>query len=118
MPNQQPDLTDVFRALGDPTRMAVVETLARGRASASELARPFHMALPSFTQHLGILEDCGLVTSQKLGRVRTYQLQPQKLRRCQPLAGRRNADMWKSALINSTQFFLATKDKHHDRFSS
>ena len=46
----------------------------------SELAEPFHMALPSFSQHLGVLEDCGLVRSRKEGRVRTYQLAPQALK--------------------------------------
>ena len=46
----------------------------------SELAEPFHMALPSFSQHLDVLEDCGLVRSRKEGRVRTYVLAPQQLR--------------------------------------
>ena len=46
----------------------------------SELAEPFHMALPSFSQHLDVLEDCGLVRSRKEGRVRTYQLAPQQLK--------------------------------------
>jgi len=70
MPNQE--LTHVFRALTDPTRRAVVERLIHGPAAVSELARPFKMALPSFVQHLGVLEDCGLVRSKKEGRVRTY----------------------------------------------
>jgi DNA-binding transcriptional ArsR family regulator len=68
------ELDGVFQALADPTRRAVVERLGRGPASTSELARPFAMALPSFTQHLGVLERCGLVTSHKQGRVRTYRL--------------------------------------------
>jgi DNA-binding transcriptional ArsR family regulator len=46
----------------------------------SELAGPFHMSLPSFLQHLDVLESCGLVKSRKAGRVRTYQLTPQPLR--------------------------------------
>jgi DNA-binding transcriptional ArsR family regulator len=78
MPNQQ--LTSVFRALTDPTRRAVLERLTRGPAAVSELARPFKMALPSFVQHLGVLEDCGLVRSAKKGRVRTYALAPQPLK--------------------------------------
>src|ERR1700748_17406 len=77
MPNQE--LTGVFRALADPTRRAVLERLTRGPAAVSELARPFKMALPSFVQHLGVLEDCGLVRSKKRGRVRTYALVPQPL---------------------------------------
>jgi DNA-binding transcriptional ArsR family regulator len=52
----------------------MVERLARGPASVSELARPFDMALPTVVQHLGVLEAAGIVTSTKVGRVRTYQL--------------------------------------------
>jgi len=74
-------LVDVFRALADPTRFAVVERLGVGTASTSELARPFDMALPSFTQHLDLLEQCGIVTSHKHGRVRTYRLTPEPLER-------------------------------------
>ncbi|MBI3708131.1 MAG: winged helix-turn-helix transcriptional regulator, partial [Proteobacteria bacterium] len=64
----------VFRALSDPTRRHVLERLGRSPASVSELAGPFDMALPSFVEHLRVLEGCGLVRSEKTGRVRTYQL--------------------------------------------
>src|SRR5918996_4312447 len=70
----------VFRALSDPTRRHVLERLNRSPASVSELAAPFDMALPSFVQHLRVLEGCGLVRSRKTGRVRTYRLAPQRLR--------------------------------------
>src|SRR5690349_19782798 len=76
MPNQSVQLDRVFHALADPTRRAVLERLGRGEASVSELARPFDMALPSFVQHLGVLEGCGLVRSRKEGRVRTYRVSP------------------------------------------
>ena len=69
-------LDEVFHALGDSSRRAMVERLSRGPASVSELAKPFAMALPTVTQHLGVLEKAGLVTSHKEGRVRTYQLIP------------------------------------------
>lgn len=72
-------LDDTFRALADPTRRAVVEALGRGPASVSDLARPFSMALPSFLQHLKLLEECGLVATEKTGRVRTCRLQPEPL---------------------------------------
>jgi DNA-binding transcriptional ArsR family regulator len=52
----------------------MVERLSRGPAAVSDLARPFEMALPSVVQHLGVLESAGIVTSSKVGRVRTYQL--------------------------------------------
>ncbi len=80
MANQQAQLDRVFRALGDPTRRAVLARLSLGEVTVSELARPFDMALPSFTQHLGVLEECGLVKSKKVGRVRSYRLVPQPLK--------------------------------------
>lgn len=70
---------DIFRALADPTRRRVIERLSAGPASVSELAAPFDMALPSFVQHLGVLEASRLVTSAKKGRVRTYQIAPARL---------------------------------------
>ncbi|MPY94570.1 MAG: metalloregulator ArsR/SmtB family transcription factor [Acidimicrobiia bacterium] len=79
MPEQGAGLDQVFRALADPTRRKVIERLVSGPASTSELAEPFDMALPSFTQHLGVLERAGLVTSTKSGRVRTYELAPAAL---------------------------------------
>ena len=69
----------MFQALADPTRRAVITRLGRGPAATSELARPFAMALPSFTQHLDVLERSGLVASHKEGRVRTYRLVPKRL---------------------------------------
>ena len=64
----------VFLALSDPTRRAVVERLRLGPASVSELSQAHDMALPSFLEHLRKLEAAGLITSQKLGRVRTCTL--------------------------------------------
>ncbi|MEP6714025.1 MAG: metalloregulator ArsR/SmtB family transcription factor [Terriglobia bacterium] len=79
MPNQSARLDDVFQSLGDPTRRAVLERLSSGPAAVSELARPFRMALPSFSQHLDVLENCGLVKSHKSGRIRTYRIVPRQL---------------------------------------
>ena len=73
------DVGRIFQALADPTRRAVVERLARGPASTTELARPFNMALPSFAQHLVMLEKCGVVRSSKEGRVRRFHLAPEPL---------------------------------------
>jgi DNA-binding transcriptional ArsR family regulator len=72
-------LTDLFHALGDPTRLAVVEILSRKEATISELAAPHGMALPSFLKHVAILEHSGLITTVKKGRVRTAALAPGKL---------------------------------------
>jgi DNA-binding transcriptional ArsR family regulator len=79
MPNQSLPLDRVFWALGDPTRFAIVESLARHASSVSDLAKPFTMALPTFLQHLKILEKHGLVTTKKMGRVRTCALNGAKI---------------------------------------
>lgn len=72
-------LNSVFHALADPTRRAVVQRLAQGAATVSELAAPFDMALPSFMKHIGVLETSGLIGSSKTGRVRTCALRRQAL---------------------------------------
>ena len=73
----------VFRAIADPTRRSVLERLSRGPQSVSGLAEPFDMALPSFVAHLRVLEGSGLVRSTKIGRVRTYELVPKRLRQAE-----------------------------------
>ncbi len=74
-----PALPEIFHALSDATRLAVVERLSVAPATASELAKPYAMALPSFMQHMGVLERAAIVTSHKRGRARTYQLAPGSL---------------------------------------
>jgi DNA-binding transcriptional ArsR family regulator len=64
-------LNDVFQALADPTRRAVLGRLGKGPASISELAKAFDMALPSFMKHIHLLEDSGWIRTRKEGRVRT-----------------------------------------------
>ncbi|MDB4992934.1 MAG: regulatory protein ArsR [Myxococcaceae bacterium] len=83
MPTQQAQLDRVFQALADPTRRAVLRRLSGGSAAVSELARRFDMALPSFLQHLDVLQECGLVRSKKTGRVRTYQISPRPLQKAE-----------------------------------
>lgn len=73
-------LGNVLKALSDPTRRVVLERLSLGPAAATALAEPFDMALPSFLQHMDMLEKSGLVRSEKRGRVRTYHLSPEPLR--------------------------------------
>jgi DNA-binding transcriptional ArsR family regulator len=79
MPKYERSLDRMFHALGDASRRAMVERLVRSPVSVSELARPFDMSLPSVVQHLGVLETAGIVTSAKVGRVRTYQLAAEAL---------------------------------------
>ena len=70
------DIDNSFRALAEPTRRAIVERLSRGPASVSDLAKPFDMTLAAVVQHLQVLEESGLVRSEKAGRVRTYRIEP------------------------------------------
>jgi DNA-binding transcriptional ArsR family regulator len=70
---------NVFYALSNSTRRKVLEQLSVGPASVSELAAPFDMKLPSFVQHLSVLEQSRLVKSKKRGRVRTYEIAPERL---------------------------------------
>ncbi len=73
------ELDEVFLALSDPTRRSVVRHLGGGPASVGELARSFPMTLPSFMKHVRTLEASGLITSTKVGRVRTCSLNPDRL---------------------------------------
>jgi DNA-binding transcriptional ArsR family regulator len=80
MLNQSATLDLAFRALADPTRRVIVERLTRSPASVKELAEPLDMSLPAVMQHLAVLEDSGLVRSEKIGRVRTCHLETATLR--------------------------------------
>jgi DNA-binding transcriptional ArsR family regulator len=103
MTNQQAALDHVFHALADPTRRAVLHRLSRGPASVSELAKPFDIALPSFLQHLNVLERGGLVRSKKVGRVRTCEVVPQRLEQAERwIAGQRA--LWEGRLDRMEQY--------------
>ncbi|MFN8041172.1 MAG: metalloregulator ArsR/SmtB family transcription factor [Acidimicrobiales bacterium] len=79
MPKYVSELDGVFHALADPTRRAIVERLVSSPASTSQIAEPFDAALPTILEHLRVLERAGIVSSEKVGRVRTYQLVPDAL---------------------------------------
>jgi DNA-binding transcriptional ArsR family regulator len=95
MDNQGPPLPDIFYALADPTRLAIVGRLGQGPESVSALAAPFAMALPSFMKHLSILERSGVIRSSKAGRVRTCELQPKTLSRAEQWMAQQRA-MWEA----------------------
>ena len=98
----------VFRALADPTRRRVLSDWAGHPASVSELAEPFDMALPSFLQHLTILERSGLVRSKKRGRVRTYAI-PQADAPRRGLA-RPQRTVWEHRLDRLDQYLIELKE--------
>jgi len=104
-------IDSVFRALSDPTRRQVVERLCRSPGSVSELAAPFDMALPSFVEHLKVLEGSGLVRSKKIGRVRTYSLVPKRLRLAQDWLAKQR-DLWERRLDRLDDYLLELKEKH------
>ena len=95
------DLT--YQALGDATRRAIVERLTQGPATVSELARPLPMSLPAVMLHLKVLEESGLVNSQKLGRVRTCRVDPQMLSRAERWITERR-QMWERNLDRLGEF--------------
>jgi DNA-binding transcriptional ArsR family regulator len=111
MPNQQAtQLNRVFHGLADPTRRAVLERLSTGPAAVSELAEPFRMSLPSFLQHLEVLEGCGLVKSKKAGRVRTYQLTPKPLRAAEGWLERQRT-LWNTRLDQLDSYLANLKEQ-------
>lgn len=90
-------LDRTFAALADPARRAMVERLARGPASVSELAAPLPMSLQAAMLHLKVLEGAGLVTSEKKGRVRTCRIAPDRLSLAEHWVSERRA-AWQARL--------------------
>jgi DNA-binding transcriptional ArsR family regulator len=90
-------LDRMFSALADPTRRRMVEALAAGEMSVSALAKPLKMSLPAVAQHLQVLERSGLVTSAKVGRVRTCRVDAAQLDAALAWMGRQRA-VWESRL--------------------
>ena len=101
---------DVFYALSNSTRRKVLEKLSVGPATVSELASPFDMKLPSFVQHLTVLEQSRLVKSKKRGRVRTYEIAPERFRVAEDwLIERRQ--VWESRLDRFDEYVKQLKEK-------
>jgi DNA-binding transcriptional ArsR family regulator len=95
--NRLGEIDRVFQALADPTRRAIVERLVRAPASVSDLAGPLPMSLPAVVQHLAVLESAGVVSSEKVGRVRTVRLEPEGLRRAERWLGAQRS-LWEQRL--------------------
>ena len=96
-------LDKAFAALADPARRAMVERLARGPATVSELAAPLPMSLAGAMLHLKVLEGSGLVTSEKQGRVRTCRIAPEMLSAAERWVAERRA-LWERNLDRLGQF--------------
>ena len=104
-----PSLDLMFQALSDPTRRMMVERLSHGPASVSELAKPFDMSLPAVVQHLQVLEQSGLVRSQKVGRVRTCTIDSGVLSQAEKWINDRRIQ-WEHRLDRLGEFLVATED--------
>ena len=94
---QHQSLDRVFQALSDPSRRAIVDRLARGDASVSELARPLAMTLTAVVQHVRLLETSGLVRTHKTGRVRTCHLERDALSQAETWLSQRRT-LWEDKL--------------------
>jgi DNA-binding transcriptional ArsR family regulator len=103
-------LDKTFAALADPARRAMVEQLSRGPATVSELAAPLPMSLAGAMLHLKVLEESGLVTSTKQGRVRTVQVDPTMLATVERWVADRRA-MWEQRLDRLDEFLKEDGDK-------
>ena len=104
---------DVFYALSNSTRRKVLEHLSVGPATVSELAAPFDMKLPSFVQHLSVLEQSRLVKSKKRGRVRTYEIAPERFKVVEDwLTARRQ--LWEARLDQFDEYVKRLKDEESE----
>jgi len=97
MRRKKPNIDLVFHALGDPTRRAIVEKLSAGPLSVSRLAEPLDITLAAVVQHLQVLEESGLVRTEKVGRVRTCRIEPAGLSVAEQWIGDRRS-MWERRL--------------------
>ena len=108
--NPSAAVDDVFYALSNTTRRKVLEQLFSGPATVSELAAPFGMKLPSFVQHLAVLEQSRLVKSTKQGRVRTYEIVPARLEVAEDWLTARRRE-WEARLDRFDQYVRQLKAK-------
>jgi DNA-binding transcriptional ArsR family regulator len=111
-PDRSVDL--LFQALSDPTRRAMVDQLSLGPASVSELARPLQISLPAVVQQLHLLEASGLVSSVKVGRVRTCRMQPAALSSAEEWIAKRRKS-WEERLDRLGDYLAETTEKDDER---
>lgn len=97
MRTNEAEISRAFYALGDPTRIAIFTKLSRGPVALSELAKPFDMSLQAIGQHIQLLEKCGLVQTEKTGRIRTCSVRPEGLQRLEKWISERKS-LWQKRL--------------------
>ena len=106
-------LDAVFHALSDPTRRAIIRSLARGESAVSRLARPFEMSLPAVSKHLGVLEEANLVRREKRGRVHFCKVNPQAMMEAAEWLARYR-DFWEGR-FDALERFLASPHERRPR---
>ena len=111
MPNEMQQFDRVFHALSNSTRREVIARLAEGPTAMTVLAEPFNMALPSFLQHMQVLEAAGLVNSSKTGRTRVYQIQPQQLIEAEHWMDKHRS-IWEARLNQFDDFVILLKESN------
>jgi DNA-binding transcriptional ArsR family regulator len=116
MTNQPQHLDRLFHALSDATRRAIVMRLSQGPASVTELSKPFEMAMPTLLQHIRVLEDSGLVGTQKVGRVRTCEINQQAFSATQTWLEKQRL-IWESRLDRFEAYAasLHAKENNHGK---
>lgn len=97
MRTNEAEISRSFHALGDPTRIAIFIRLGNGPIALSELAKPFDMSLQAIGQHIQLLEKCGLVRTEKIGRTRTCSIRPEGLQRLEKWIAERKS-LWQKRL--------------------
>ena len=116
MANQSQNLDGLFHALSDATRRAIVMRLSEGPASVTELSRPFEMAMPTLLQHIRVLEDSGLIGTEKVGRVRTCEIKQKAFEATQSWLEKQRS-IWEGRLDRMEAYAasLQAKEYNHGR---
>lgn len=112
MDHDSDQLSNIFQALADPTRRAVLGELGRGAATVGDLAKPFNMALPSFMKHIHFLEECGLIRTQKQGRVRICTIEPTSFVAIERWLADQ-CTLWEAHADRLEQFVIATQEQEN-----
>jgi DNA-binding transcriptional ArsR family regulator len=110
MDQYQDSLSNVFQALADPTRRAVLGRLGQGPASIGDLAKPFAMALPSFMKHIHSLEESGMIRTSKQGRVRTCMIETTAFAAVEDWLGKQRA-LWEGRTDRLEHFVITEQNK-------
>lgn len=114
MPNHHDSLDLMFTALADANRRAIIDSLSHSNQSVTELATPLGISLPATMQHLSLLEQSGLVTTKKVGRIRTCTLDTAALSRAEKWINQRR-QLWSDRLDTLGDYLSAAMDAEREK---